>query len=102
MAQEREDPSAAVERAAALARLELERDTQTRLAVDFGQILAAFESLAALELDGVEPLWNPGVAADHERADRAAPSLARADLLAPAPQVEDGFFAVPKTLGGER
>ena len=102
MAQEREDPAAAVERAAALARLELGPDTCARLAGDFGRILAAFESLAELELEGVEPLWSPGAASEREREDRAQPSLERTELLAQAPQVENGFFAVPKTLGGER
>lgn len=102
MAHEREDPLAAVERAAALARLELEPDLRARLAGDFGRILAAWESLAALDLDGVEPLLVPHGAAEREREDRATASLERADLLAPAPQVEDGFFVVPKALGGER
>jgi aspartyl-tRNA(Asn)/glutamyl-tRNA(Gln) amidotransferase subunit C len=102
MAHEREDPLAAVERAAALARLELDADLRARMASDFGRILEAWTSLAGLDLEGVEPLLSPGVATEREREDRVLPSLERTDLLAPAPQAEDGFFAVPKTLGGER
>ena len=47
-----------------------------------------------------EALPMPGV--PRTREDVPLPSLDRDELLAAASESEDGFFVVPKTVGGER
>lgn len=90
-----------VERTAALARLELgEAETQA-LGRDFAAILADFGVLADLDVEGEEPMTVPGAErGDRSRPDEPVPSLDRGRLLANAPEARDGFYAVPRTLGG--
>lgn len=83
---------------AALARLALADEELARLQADLARILAAFEVLARHEGGALAP---PVDAAGRTRADRAVPSLEPGVLLASAPAQEEGFFLVPKTVGGE-
>ena len=95
-------PSAeTVARAADLARLELGVARRAELAGQCARILTAFEGLAELDVEGVEPLRSPLETRDVLRDDRLRPSIERERLLANAPQAADGFFSVPKTVGGE-
>jgi aspartyl-tRNA(Asn)/glutamyl-tRNA(Gln) amidotransferase subunit C len=89
---------ASVRALADLARLALPDEQLARHAPELERILAAFRVLGAHALQpGEEPrAAKPGTA----REDEPLPSLARAALLAGAPAVEDGFFVVPKTVGG--
>lgn len=84
---------------ARLARLALTDEELQRFQADLGRILTAFEVLA--RHDAPQPAAGapePG----RMRTDRPLPSLAEAELLAMAPAHEDGFYLVPKTVGGER
>jgi aspartyl-tRNA(Asn)/glutamyl-tRNA(Gln) amidotransferase subunit C len=85
---------------AQLARLALSPEEEARLAPELGRILAAFEVLQ-------RPL-PPGAPASGEhaaptllRGDQPLPSLERSALLASAPESEEGFLRVPKTVGGD-
>lgn len=84
-------------RVAALARLELAPDEEARLAPELARILAAFEALARC---APAPAPSPFEPAPRTRPDVPQPSLAPAEFLPAAPATEDGFFLVPKTVGG--
>ena len=85
-------------RLAVLARLRLEEDELARLAPELARILAAFEVLAR---HAAGPPPAPDEPA-RTRGDEPLPSLPRDELLRAAPESADGFFAVPKTVGGAR
>lgn len=91
----------AVERALRLARLKVEGAERERFAHEFARVLASFGELALIDTSGVEPLHTPARRVDVLREDRPTPSVPREQLLATAPDARDGFFAVPKTIGGE-
>jgi aspartyl-tRNA(Asn)/glutamyl-tRNA(Gln) amidotransferase subunit C len=83
-----------------LARLALGAEERERFAPELDRILAAFSVLAkARRTTATEP---SGGAPPHSRADEPVPSLPVAELLAGAPASHDGYFEVPKTVGGER
>ncbi len=94
--------SAAVDAALRLARLSAPEHEREGFARDFARVLESFALLRKLDVSGLEPLRTPSTRLDSLRDDRLAPALEREQLLANAPQVQDGFFAVPKTIGGER
>src|SRR5688500_2491441 len=91
-----------VDRVAALARLELPPGERPELARQFERILAAFRSLSELDVEGVEPMTSPVEASDVLREDAVRDFDGRERLLANAPARQGDFFAVPKTVGGER
>ena len=93
--------SLAVERALRLARLGVESAEREPFAREFERVLASFAELRRIDVAGVAPLHTPSARIDALREDRSAPSLDRESLLANAPDAHDGFFGVPKTLGGE-
>ena len=85
---------------ARLARLELteaETDLYTR---QLGAVLEYARQLDAVDTAGVEPTCF--VAADHDplRDDAVNASLSREEILANAHRVKDGYFSVPRVLGG--
>jgi aspartyl-tRNA(Asn)/glutamyl-tRNA(Gln) amidotransferase subunit C len=88
---------------ARLARLALDEEELRALAPELGRILAAFEVLARFTAAAPAPedAPPPAAAGGRTRGDMPQPSLPREEILAAAPSSEDGFFAVPKTVGGE-
>lgn len=86
-------------RVAALARLELEPAEEARLAPELARILAAFEELAR-RTPAPAPAPAPLEPAARTRPDVPQPSLAPHEFLPGAPATEEGFFLVPKTIGG--
>jgi len=99
--QEEED---VVRRTAALARLSIGGDEAARLGRDFERILAAFRDLATLDLEGAKGMERAGGDEAGLRPDEPAPApptLGTELALRAAPEREDGFFRVPKTVGGQ-
>jgi aspartyl-tRNA(Asn)/glutamyl-tRNA(Gln) amidotransferase subunit C len=86
---------------AALARIALDDAEVERFGADLTRILAAFRSISAADLGSTPPAGS-APALPSPRADEPRPSLSRDALLARAPESEDGFYRVPKTVGGER
>lgn len=83
---------------AKLARLELTPEETQRYTEDLNKILGMVEQLnelnlsdIAIELDVAQPTVL--------RPDQGIREFTRDELLANAPQEEDGFFRVPKILG---
>ena len=82
---------------ASLCRIYLAEEEVLRLQQQLSDILAQFEVLQSVDTDKVAP---EGHAARSTvmRADAAAASASREDVLANAPQQEGGFFRVQAVL----
>lgn len=89
---------ATVARIAALARIKVTEEEQTRLAGELTQILTWIEQLNEVDTTGVEPMASVGHLTLPMRADVVSDGGIRDKLLANAPQEARGFFAVPKVV----
>ncbi len=83
---------------AELARVGLSDEDVAKFQEQLGDILAHFETLRALDTEGVEPTAYPLALESVMRADEVRPSLSQEEALANAPQVEDGAFRVRAVL----
>ncbi len=83
---------------AGLARLALDDAEVERMIVDLGGILGHVEEIAALDLADVPPTSHPLPLVNVMRPDEVGPTLARDEVLASAPEAEDGRFRVPRIL----
>ncbi len=82
-----------------LARLHLSEDELTTFTEQLGQVLAHAADLQSLDLTGVPPTAHPFDLRNVVRPDVVGESLDPAEVLAEAPDAEDGRFAVPRILG---
>ncbi len=87
---------------ARLARLDLSEDEVELFTAQLADILDNAERVASLDTDGVAPTSHPMEIAHILRADDVRPCLDRATVLSQAPDVESGYFKVPKILDTER
>ena len=90
-----------VREVAQLAALELDQREAQVLCDDLGAILDHFAALADVDVTGVEPTVHPVLLGTGTRPDRAVLSGLGEELLAAAPEREQGGFAVPKVLDGD-
>lgn len=88
-----------VAKVAALARLTLSDAELDMFTAQLGQVLEHADDMRALDLEGVVPTAHPFGLVNVVRADEVRPSLARDEVLAMAPDAEDGRFAVPRIIG---
>ncbi len=89
---------ATVLRIAKLARIEVADEATDGLAQELNAILAWVEQLSEVDTEGVEPMTSVVAVKLPLRADVAGAAVPREDLLADAPNTEDGFFVVPKVI----
>lgn len=87
-----------VEHVARLARLALSADEVEALTRELGVVLEHAEDLASLDLDDVPPTAHPVPITNVVRPDEVRPTLDRDEVLAQAPDTEDGRFRVPRIL----
>jgi aspartyl-tRNA(Asn)/glutamyl-tRNA(Gln) amidotransferase subunit C len=87
-----------VERVAALARLRLTPDEQTRLTDQLDKILEYMAQLNELDTSQVEPIAHVVDIVNALREDRVTSQPNADALLANAPAREDNFFRVPKII----
>ena len=80
---------------ARLARLALTDDEVERLTSELGAILDAVGVVSELDLAEVEPTSHPLDLVNVWADDEPRPSLPLEDVLANAPETEDGLFRVP-------
>jgi aspartyl-tRNA(Asn)/glutamyl-tRNA(Gln) amidotransferase subunit C len=80
---------------ARLARLELSDEEVERMTVELDGVLAHIETIAQLDLEGVEPTSHVVEVANALREDQPEPCLPRERALEGAPAVLDDGFAVP-------
>ncbi|MFK7891573.1 MAG: Asp-tRNA(Asn)/Glu-tRNA(Gln) amidotransferase subunit GatC [Granulosicoccus sp.] len=81
-----------------LARLGVDEDALEPLAADLSTVLHLVEQLQAIDTVGVEPMAHPGNASLNLRDDSVLAHPSRDALQAPAPQVEGGYFLVPRVI----
>ncbi len=84
---------------ARLARLTLTDAELDRFTHQLADVLDHARDMAALDLDGVEPLAHPYPLRNVFRDDVVGPVADRAEVLAVAPATEDHMFRVPPVLG---
>jgi aspartyl-tRNA(Asn)/glutamyl-tRNA(Gln) amidotransferase subunit C len=88
-----------VAKVARLARLALTDEELARATVQLGDIVDHFADIDELDLDGVEPMTQPFPLTNVLRDDVVEATLDRDEVLAAAPEVEDGRFKVPPIIG---
>jgi aspartyl-tRNA(Asn)/glutamyl-tRNA(Gln) amidotransferase subunit C len=88
-----------VAKVAKLARLSLSDQELDMFTEQLGQILEHANDIAALQLDDVVATAHPFGLINVVREDVIEPSLSRDDVLAMAPDSQDGRFAVPRIMG---
>ena len=84
-----------------LARLALSDDELDRFTEQLAAVLDHAADVEALDVADVPPTSHPVPLENVLRDDVVAPTLARAEVLAQAPAVEDDRFRVPPSLGQE-
>ncbi len=87
-----------VSNVAFLARLALQEDEMKRLAGHLNQIIEHFSTLQELDTSGVEPTDRVLPMVNVYREDVPKPSLAREDVLAGGPEVNERGFLVPRVV----
>jgi aspartyl-tRNA(Asn)/glutamyl-tRNA(Gln) amidotransferase subunit C len=92
---------AEVEHVAILARLALTADEIDALTTELAAILDHAAQVSALDTAGVPPTAHPLPMVNVFRADVTRPGLPRDEVLAAAPETENGRFRVPRILGEE-
>lgn len=83
---------------AQLAHLGLSEDDVPKFQEQLSEILDHFEALRALDTEGVPPTSHPLPLESVMREDEVAPSLPVEDVMANAPNAEDGLFRVRAVL----
>jgi len=89
---------AAVDHVARLARLDLTDAERERMRAELTQILEHAGKIQALDLDGVPPTSHSVSIRNAMRPDEVTPSLDPDEVLANAPEVEDGRIKVPRII----
>jgi aspartyl-tRNA(Asn)/glutamyl-tRNA(Gln) amidotransferase subunit C len=84
---------------ARLARLTLSEAELDRFTEQLGQVLEHANDMSSLDLEGVEATSHPFGLVNVVREDVVRPSLDRDEVLAMAPDAQDGRFAVPRIMG---
>ncbi len=81
-----------------LARVAMSDADVAKFQEQLSDILTHFETLQALDTEGVEPTSHPLPLESVMRDDEVRPSLTHEDALANAPLAEDGLFRVRAVL----
>jgi len=84
---------------AKLARLTLSDDELDQFTQQLSQVLEHANDMSSLDLENVVPTTHPFGLVNVVRDGVVRPSLDRDEVLAMAPDSEDGRFAVPRIIG---
>ncbi len=87
-----------IHRVAKLARLELTEEEAVHYGEQLGRVLDHMDTLAKLDLAGVEPTSHALPVFDVTRADEARPGFTQAQALANAPKSVLDQFQIPKVI----
>jgi len=87
-----------IEKVARLARLELSEEERETFGNQMEQILTYMEQLNRLDTTGVEPVSHAVPIYNVFREDEVKPSIPQEEVLAIAPDEEDGHFKVPRII----
>jgi aspartyl-tRNA(Asn)/glutamyl-tRNA(Gln) amidotransferase subunit C len=89
---------ATVARIAQLARIAIPADELAPLAGELSRILEWIEQLNEVDTEGVPPMTSVAAMRLAWRADRVTGGGRPEDILANAPERQDGYFVVPKVV----
>jgi aspartyl-tRNA(Asn)/glutamyl-tRNA(Gln) amidotransferase subunit C len=81
-----------------LARIKVPDDNLDHLTKELSSIMNWVEQLNSVNTDGVEPLASVIDVTLPLREDKITDGDCRNNILANGPEVEDGYFAVPKVI----
>ena len=81
-----------------LARLDLNTEEKTKLKGEIEKIIDYMDVLNTLDTTDVEPMSHVLPVTNVFREDVVKPSVPREDILANAPESDEGAFRVPKTV----
>jgi len=81
-----------------LARIKVPEENLDHLAGELSSILDWVEQLNSVDTDGVEPLASVVDVTLPLREDKISDGDCRDKVLANGPEIEDGYFAVPKVI----
>jgi aspartyl-tRNA(Asn)/glutamyl-tRNA(Gln) amidotransferase subunit C len=87
-----------IEKVARLARLELSEEEKETFANQLEQILTHMEQLNQLDTNGVEPTSHAIPVYNVFREDEVKASFSQEEVLAIAPDQEDGHLKVPRII----
>jgi len=87
-----------IEKVAKLARLELSEDEKKMFGSQMEQILTYMEQLNRIDTTGVEPMSHAIPIHNVFREDEVKVSVPQEEVLAIAPDQEDGHFKVPRII----
>ena len=81
-----------------LARITLTEDEEKKVGNELQDILTYIDMLNELETDGVEAMSHCFPVTNVMREDEVQPSMSADEIVANAPESQDGCFVVPKTV----
>ncbi len=87
-----------IEKVAKLARLELSEEERETFGSQLEQVLTYMEQLNRLDTTGVEPTSHAIPLSNVFRGDEVRPSFPQEEVLAIAPEEEEGHFKVPRII----
>lgn len=90
--------SQVVQHVANLARLEIKEEELETYAKQLSDILTLMEQLNELDTSGISPMSHAVEIQIPQRDDVVIAEWDRAELLANAPETEEGYFRVPKII----
>ena len=85
-----------------LAKLSLDENTREKTREDMQKMLDYVDKLNELDTDGVEPFTHLFAEENVFREDTVVNGDSREEMLANAPEVKEGQYVVPKTIGGTK
>ena len=81
-----------------LARITLSEDEEKKVGNELQDILTYIDMLNELDTDGVKAMSHCFPVTNVMREDEVAPSMSPDEIVANAPESQDGYFVVPKTV----
>ena len=81
-----------------LARITLSEDEEKKVGNELQDILTYIDMRNELDTDGVEAMSHCFPVTNVMREDEVAPSMSPDEIVANAPESQDGYFVVPKTV----
>ncbi|MFK7601449.1 Asp-tRNA(Asn)/Glu-tRNA(Gln) amidotransferase subunit GatC [Deinococcus sp. SM5_A1] len=90
--------AAQMDHLASLARLELTPDEREAMTRDLVRVLGYFEQLREVNTDGVEEMQRPVTLVNVLRDDVPGQAFPASVIEALAPETQDGFIRVPRTV----
>ena len=81
-----------------LARITLSEYEEKKVGNELQDILTYIDMLNELDTDGVEAMSHCFPVTNVMREDEVAPSMSPDEIVANAPESQDGYFVVPKTV----